>query len=63
MLTKLTKLYMCVAIERDQNSVSVKGIGIDIGAEFFFAETETFFFKFYSFFPTSWGNTSFYKQK
>ena len=39
--------------------VSAESIGI--GAEFFFAETETFFFKFYSLFPTSWGNTSFSK--
>ena len=25
------------------------------------AETETLFFTFYSFFPTSWGNTSLYQ--
>ena len=43
--------------------VSAESIAIGIGGQFFFvvAETETLFFKFYSFFPTSWGNTCFYK--
>ena len=41
------------------------GIGYGIGQKYryqsqkSFAETDFFFFKFYSFFPTSWENTSF----
>ena len=38
------------------------GIGHGIGSEpIFFPRPKLFFFKFYSFFPTSWGSTSFYK--
>ena len=49
----------------DRNQVSVSGnktkvqIGIGIGPEIFFSETETFFFqsffKFFLIYPTSWG--------
>ena len=49
----------------DQNSVlvrvSAESIGIGIGAEIFFPETETFFFQILIIFSYFLGNTSFYK--
>ena len=34
---------------------------VSVSELIFFAKTETLFFKFFSFFPTSWGKKSFYK--